>query len=280
MTSNLRKIMFWIAGILVLFVFLLLSGCALVQGSFYYPLRGESRYTPQSAWLVYEEAYFPSVDGARLHGWFIPAVGARRGVVLHVHGNGGKLENHLGGILWLPAEGYAVFTFDYRGYGLSEDKRPTPKALMEDTQSAIAYLQRREDVAAQKILLLAQSLGGNNAIAALANTKFDDIAGMVLDSTFYSYKSIADDKMAGAGFFISDRYSASRHIRKLAPLPLFFLHGDQDRVIPWQHSQKLYERAAQSPRQIHILPGVTHLSALENPEVRAAVLRFFAESLQ
>ncbi|MDR0674180.1 MAG: alpha/beta hydrolase [Zoogloeaceae bacterium] len=276
-SSKPGKIIFWIAGVLALSILLFLSGCSLVQNRFYYPLRGESRYTPQSLELAYEDVYFSSVDGARLHGWFIPAIGGTRGTVLHVHGNAGRLENHLDSVFWLPAEGYAVFTFDYRGYGLSEDRRPTPKALMEDTQAAIAYLRGRSEAATQKIFLLAQSLGGNNAIAALAHEKNSNIAGMALDSTFYSYKRIADDKMPGAGFFIGDRYSASQLIAELAPLPLFFLHGEQDAIIPWQHSQELYE-IARSPKQIHILPGADHLQGLQNPGIRAALLEFFAQS--
>ncbi|MDR1935453.1 MAG: alpha/beta hydrolase [Candidatus Accumulibacter sp.] len=270
------KIMLWIAGTLGLLAVFALWLPHFVEGRFYYPRRGASAYTPQSVGLAYEDVYFSSVDGARLHGWFIPALGKARGLVLQVHGNAGRLENHLDSIRWLPEKGYAVFAFDYRAYGLSEDKTPTPKALMEDTQSAIAYLQSRKDMAAPKLWLLAQSLGGNNAIAAKAHGKIGGVAGMVLDSTFYSYQSIVNDKIPGAGIFISDRYSASQFIAQLAPLPLFFLHGDQDRTIPWQHSQKLYELAS-APKQIRILPGVRHMGALESPEVRAAILRFFEQ---
>jgi alpha-beta hydrolase superfamily lysophospholipase len=263
----------------VLSVSLLLLSCTIVHNQFYYPTRGASEYTPASAGLAYEDVYFSSTDGTRLHGWFIPSIGETRGVILHVHGNAGKLQDHLSAVLWLPQEHYAVFTFDYRGYGLSDDKNPTPKDLMEDTRSAIAYLKNRKELNAQKLLIFAQSLGGNNAVAAVGERKIDGIAGIVLDATFYSYKSIADDKILGAGLFVSDQYSASQFIRQLSPIPIFFLHGDRDSVIPWQHSQKLFE-AAEQPKQLCIVPDAGHLSVLNNRNIQEEVLKFFDKSLR
>jgi alpha-beta hydrolase superfamily lysophospholipase len=270
-----KTLLLLLAGLVALTLFL--SSCA--QEQFYYPIRGESAHTPHDAGLSYEDVYFNSADGTRLHGWFIPALGETRGVVLHVHGNTGKLEYNLGGTLWLPRAHYAVLMFDYRGYGLSDDKKPAPKALMEDTQAAIAYLKSRQDTAVQKPLILAQSLGGNNAVAAVAQGNKKEIAGIVLDATFYSYKTIASDKFPGAGLLVGDQYSASRFIGQLAPIPLFFLHGEQDSVIPWQHSQKLFERA-NAPKRIHIVPHAEHLRVLENPAIQAEVLDFFAQSLR
>jgi len=60
----------------------------------------------------------------------------------------------------------------------------------------------------RRIVVLAQSLGGNNAIAALAEEKASDpafgVAGILLDSTFHSYSAIANDKIPGAGLLLSD----------------------------------------------------------------------------
>ncbi|MCL2162580.1 MAG: alpha/beta hydrolase, partial [Betaproteobacteria bacterium] len=183
---------------------------------------------------------------------------------------------------WLPREHYGVFMFDYRGYGLSDDKRPTPHALMEDTQAALAWLRQRPDVVPEKILVLGQSLGGNNAVAALAlpseDGKTGNVAGVLLDATFESYSAIASDHAPALGWLLSDRFSANRHIQKLAPIPLFFLHGDQDTLIVWQHSQRLFDTAL-PPKQIRIVPGSGHLMALDNADVRQEVLRFFESCL-
>ncbi|MDR0717267.1 MAG: alpha/beta fold hydrolase [Azoarcus sp.] len=260
-------------GILVLVTGGLLACNA--QRLFYWPVPGSGQRTPENAaGLSFEEVYFTSKDGTRLHGWFIPAVGETRGVVLHVHGNGGHVSFNLDPVLWLPAEHYAVFMFDYRGYGLSGNETPNPQALMEDTRAAIAYLKNRQDVDASRLLIFAQSLGGNNAIAALAHGGFDGIAGVVLDSTFYSYKTIANDRFPGGGILVSDDYSANRFIQRLAPIPLLLLHGDKDEIVPVEHSRKLFE-AAGEPKQLIIIPGAVHLEALFRPEIRGKMLEFF-----
>jgi fermentation-respiration switch protein FrsA (DUF1100 family) len=275
-----KKWMSWVTIGFITFISLSIAWLLTVaaESLFYYPVRGKSLYTPKSAGLPFEEIYFTSQDGARLHGWYIPAVGEQKGVVLHVHGNMGKLEFHLDPVVWLPREHYAVFMFDYRGYGLSENQTPSPKALMEDTQSAIRYLKNRKDIDAGNLLILAQSLGGNNAVAALAHGQFDGIAGIVLDATFYSYKTIANDKFPGGGILVSDDYSASQSIQKIAPIPLLFLHGDEDEVIPYKHTQMLFE-AAKSPKQMKIVPRTRHLDALYQREIQETVLKFFDDCL-
>jgi len=273
----------WFAGLFaVVLAGVFAVGC-IAERQFYHPMRGESANTPQGKGLAFEDVYFSSRDGTQLHGWFIPAEGESKGVVLHVHGNAGKIGYHFNMVSWLPREHYGVFMFDYRGYGLSDDKWPSPRALLEDTQAALAWLRQRSGVTSGKILVLGQSLGGNNAVAALAlpdeDGKTGNVAGMVLDATFESYSAIASDHFPVAGWLLSDRYSANRHIRQLAPIPLFFLHGTRDRVIGWQHSQRLFETAS-PPKQIRIIPDVGHLRALDDPGVRQEVLRFFESCLK
>jgi alpha-beta hydrolase superfamily lysophospholipase len=272
----------WLVALLIFVLTGMLFAGYFAERQFYYPVRGASTNTPQSQGLAFEEVYFSSRDGVRLHGWFIPAVGEEKGVVLHVHGNARKIGDHLGAVAWLPREHYGVFMFDYRGYGLSADESPSPQALMEDTQAALLWLRERTDVDPEKILVLGQSLGGNNAVAALAlpdsEGKSTNVAGVVLDATFESYSAIASDHVPIFGRLLSDRYSANRHIHTLAPIPLLFLHGDQDTLINWQHSQRLFERAL-PPKEIIIVPGAGHVRALNEPKVRQEVLRFFEACL-
>ncbi|MFV0480981.1 MAG: serine aminopeptidase domain-containing protein, partial [Campylobacteraceae bacterium] len=107
------------------------------QSFFYYPQIGASSFTPKSAGLVYEDLLFLSSDNkTKLNGWFIHSINGSKNAkatILQVHGNAGKLENHLSYVSWLARENYNVFMFDYRGYGLSDNKKQTPKGLMQDT---------------------------------------------------------------------------------------------------------------------------------------------------
>lgn len=261
-------------SILLIFVVL---GMIFAQNLFYYPSVGKSSYTPADLKLSYEDVYFDSLDGTKLHGWFIPSYKKAKGTVIHVHGNAGKLENHLDFAAWLVREGYNLFMFDYRGFGLSQIKRQTPKALMEDTKAAIAYVRGRGE--RDKLIIFAQSLGGNNAIAAIASGQRKGIKAVLIDSTFTSYKEIADETVAYGGVFMSDRYGAVNFIADISPIPILFIHGTSDSTISYKHSEKLYA-LAKHPKKLIIAPHVQHLGALQNEVYQNEVLRFFEESLQ
>jgi fermentation-respiration switch protein FrsA (DUF1100 family) len=196
-----------------------------------------------------------------------------------VHGNAGKLENHLNFAAWLPNEGYNLFMFDYRGFGLSQVARQTPKALMEDTKAAIAYVRGRNGLDRDKLFIFAQSLGGNNAIAAIASGQRRGIKAVLIDSTFTSYKEIADETMAYGGIFMSDKYAAANLIADISPIPLLFMHGTSDSIIPYKHSEKLYA-LAKHPKKLIIAPHVQHLGALQNEIYQNEALKFFEESLK
>lgn len=260
-------------GILLIFI---IFGVSFGQNFFYYPEIGKSHYTPNDIGLDYEDVYFESLDGTKLHGWFISSTEKAKGTVIHIHGNAGKLENHLNFVGWLPKNGYNLFMFDYRGFGLSEDKRQTPKALMDDTKTAIGYIRGR--MGRDKLFILAQSLGGNNAIAAIASGQRRGIKAVLIDSTFVSYKEIADETFAYSGIFVSDKYSAKNFIADISPIPLLFIHGTSDNIVPYKHSEKLYA-LAKHPKKLIIVPHAQHLSALQSEIYQNEVLRFFDENL-
>ncbi|WP_259643245.1 alpha/beta hydrolase, partial [Pseudomonas syringae] len=97
---------------------LALTGCS---SMLFYPEQGVP-FTPDKARLQYQDVNLTAADGTRLHGWWLPAKEGVpvKGTVLHLHGNGGNLSWHLGGVWWLPEQGYQVLMLDYRGYGESQ----------------------------------------------------------------------------------------------------------------------------------------------------------------
>ena len=108
---------------------LLIPGC--LNHRFYQPNR--TLYpTPDQCDLHYEEVFFKSKDGTKLHGWFVSALGDAVGTVIHFHGNFGNLTYYLNQICWLPVNNFNVFTFDYRGYGRSEGT-PSRSGIYEDS---------------------------------------------------------------------------------------------------------------------------------------------------
>lgn len=247
-----------------LFIIFVLAFCAFLLprvalNFFYYPDNHYYGYRPD----IFERVDFTAKDGTHLTGWFIPSTKAHPleaiATVIHAHGNAGNMTAHWPLVSWLPERNFNVFMFDYRGFGDSEGK-PTPEGLCDDTESAIDYVRQREDIDPERLVLLGQSLGGNNVIAAVGRGDRQGIKAIAIDSTFLSYSASANDAVPGIGYLLDNSYSAERYIASLSPIPLLLLHGTDDHVIATYHTEKLFELAA-APKQKIIIPGGKHIDA-------------------
>ncbi|MBI9019345.1 MAG: alpha/beta hydrolase [Phycisphaerae bacterium] len=244
---------------------------------------------PKNYGLNYEKVKFHSQDGTELDGLFLPAKTKEVvGTVVHFHGNAGNLTGHLYFVQWLPLRGFNVFMFDYRGYGKSKGE-PEKQGLYEDSVAALKYVWARDDVDNEKIVVFGQSLGGNNAIAAVGNGKLDWVKAMAIEATFVNYREIAKatvGDMNGMGAMkdvlinsmIDNDYSADKHIKDVK-CPVVFIHGSKDQVIPWSHSKKLYG-LANKPKQIWINKGGRHIDAFGSKQYQNKLVDFFEEVLK
>lgn len=259
-----------------------LAGC--VESPFYYPDR-VSYGTLAQAGLKYEEVFFASRDGTRLAGWFVPAAGVAdarqaRGTVIHFHGNAQNISAHWSFVDWLPQRGFNVLVFDYRGYGKSEGK-PGIKGVFEDSNAAIDYVRSRQDIDPSRLLVLGQSLGGTNAIAAVGSGNRAGVRAVAIESTFFSYSSIANDKLFGAGLLIDDRYSAERFVGQISPVPFLLIHGTRDSIIPYDHAVRLFAKAGE-PKRLVSVEGGEHIEALVGKSgavYRDLLVQFFDAAL-
>ena len=249
------------------FLVIVLAGC--IERMFFYP-DSATYTTPAQLGVRAEDVRIVTADGSRLHGWFLPAVGNAKGTVLHLHGNAANVSNHLPLVSWLPARGYNVLMVDYRGFGRSEGK-PSLDGVVDDAAAALAYLRTRPDVDATRLIMFGQSIGGATALRLLAR----DARGVrlgVIDSAFASYRGIARDATAGgplapiAALTVGvlpgpdkDPITALKSIR----VPLIFVHGARDTIIPAANSEKLHAAAPGS--QHWSVPNAMHITALAQP---------------
>ncbi|MDH3237034.1 MAG: alpha/beta hydrolase [Deltaproteobacteria bacterium] len=239
--------------------------------------------------VVHEDVFFEAPDGVRLHGWFLRPNDEPRGTVLFLHGNAENISTHVGAVLWLAMEGYQVFLIDYRGYGRSEGT-PEMEGIHADALAAIDWLFRTEGVDKDRIVVFGQSLGGAVAVYAVANSPHRDrIRALVIDSAFSGYRRIAREKIAEVvllwpfqvplSLLVTDRYSPSRWIGRIRPVPLLILHGEADKVVPGRHGERLY-RLAEEPKQLWIGPGAGHIRALSDGNMRKRLLSYLDSVLR
>lgn len=266
---------------------ILCQGC--VNSMFYYP--DQIVYdTPDRHGLRYEDVTFVSRDGTRLSGWFIPSLGAARGTVIHFHGNAQNMTSHFSFVSWLPSQGFNLFVFDYRGYGRSAGS-PDRRGVYEDCQAALNYISSRPGIDHGRLLVLGQSLGGANALAALGSVPRSGVRAVAIDSSFCSYRSIVRDKLGAmpllsllrhplSYLLTDDRYSPEEVIARIAPTPILIVHGTADSVIPYRHGKRLFELAA-DPKQLWTVEGGEHTSAFADPSghYRQRLVGFFTDAL-
>jgi fermentation-respiration switch protein FrsA (DUF1100 family) len=244
--------------------------------------------TPDKLGLAYQDVPFKARDGVELFGWFLPAKGPALGTILQLHGNAENISTHFASLAWMPARGFNVFIFDYRGYGGSEGE-PTLEGVQLDIDAAMETLLSRGDIDKDRIVIYGQSLGGALAAYYVAHSSHRDrVRALVLESAFSDYVDIAREKFTDHWITwpfqwipllsVDDRFSPLPVMAKISPIPLLILHGDQDLVVPMHHAQRLYD-AALEPKQLWIVSGAGHIQTTGNSAVRERLVAYLREVL-
>jgi fermentation-respiration switch protein FrsA (DUF1100 family) len=253
---------------------------------FYYPDR--VRYgSPDQVGLAFEPVTFPSRDGVRLAGWFLPVKGRPKGVVVHAHGNAANISNHFHAITFLPDAEYQVLVFDYRGYGESEGS-PSRKGCLDDVHAAIDYIKARPGVDPERIVLFGQSLGA--ALAIVAAAERPEVKAVVAEAAFTSHRAIARDILQRnpltwlfawplSVLALGGSYAPIDAVGRIAPRPILLVHGTEDHLIPRWMGESLYARAAE-PKRFYSIQGGGHLQLNDaEPAYHAAILAFLDEAM-
>lgn len=268
-----------LSRLLLLVLLMSATGCSSL---FFYPRKAHFD-NPALKSASYEDVYFMTSDGLRLHGWYLKAKDKSRGTILQLHGNAENISTHVNSVLWLTLEGYDVFTFDYRGYGRSEGS-PTQDGVHRDAQAALETVLTLPDINKERLFVLGQSLGGAIAVYAVANSPHKDrVKALIIDSAFSSYRTIAREKLAQIiftwpfqyplSFLFNDDYSPVKWIKTVHPLPVLIIQGDQDTIVPVHHASILYGTAL-DPKELWVVNGVGHIQGLSVKEIRKRFLEY------
>jgi hypothetical protein len=253
------RTMLWRVPLLTAVCLVGILGAGMILGlekfALYFPDRPLGA-TPRAEGLAYEDVWFPAGDGVKLHGWLVPAPGARVTLVWF-HGNAGNIGDRVHNIGYLHRLlRVNVFIFDYRGYGQSDGGRSdlSEEATYRDGEGALAYLRARSDVARTHLVYFGRSLGAAIAVE-LARTH--PPAGLILETAFTTLKDVARVHYPFVPlWFLQTKYESLRKIPEIR-VPLLILHGDRDEVVPLEQAQRLYA-AANEPKRLYVIRGAHH----------------------
>ncbi|HEV2583859.1 MAG TPA: alpha/beta hydrolase [Ktedonobacteraceae bacterium] len=272
--------------------------------------------TPASLGLQFKDVTFPSrVDQVQLRGWFIPGVlsggrlTAQRTIVV-VHGSRTNRADQAAGLLNLSGQfarhGFAVLAFDMRGMGESP---PAPLSLgyfeQRDVLGAVDFL--RSGPIPYPDLGRPRLIGGwgvsmGAATLLLAASQEPAIRAVVSDSAYADILPILEREVPKGGhlppLFTPGALLAARAlygmdfyavrpvdvVARLAPRPVFFIHGTGDTYIPQVNMALLAAAARTAPDasvQTWLVPGAQHAQAFNThpQEYVARVMAFFTNAL-
>ena len=221
----------------------------------YFPAPWEPRDWAQASGLPLEEVWFRAEDGTRLFGWFLearPPLAAA--VLIWAHGNAGNIIHRLYPLAELYRRGLSVFLFDYRGYGRSEGA-PSEEGLYLDGLAAYDHLVDQRKFPPGRIIAYGSSLGA--AVAGeLARQR--PVAGLILETPFPSVEAVARMAFRGlpAHLFVQARFELARRLGQVH-VPVLVLHGDRDRMIPFDLGRAVFD-AANEPKEFVTIPGADH----------------------
>jgi len=220
--------------------------------------------TPRDYLLPYEDAELRARDGVRLHAWLVTrsslAATREAPTLLYFHGNAGNISHRLPDVRNMSNfVGCNVLMVSYRGYGESQGS-PSERGLSMDADAALEYVLAHKDLDSTKVFAFGRSIGGAVAFS-LASRHEDALRGVIVENTFLSINAMIDTVLPALRvfkFLNRNKWDNLARIGSLT-LPMLFLSGREDEIVPPRHMQDLYHAASRaSLRKIELFEGATH----------------------
>lgn len=249
--------------------------------------------TPARFEIPYEEVRFPTGNGCRLYGWWIPAPessNSNGSTQILVHGWGRNLERMLDYIQALHPRGHHLLAFDSRHHGSSDqDGYSSMLKFAEDIQAAVDFVTRQEGVDPQRVGVVGLSIGGSGALYAAARDArlstvitvgaFAHPAGIMRRE--FSKKRIPYFPLVWLVFQYFQLRIGARldHIAPVnnihrAAARILLIHGREDATVPAEEARQLL--AAGDPALVRLweIPGKSHSDCHQHPRFWEAVSAF------
>lgn len=278
---------------------------------------------PSDFGIIYREVSFKTDDGLVLKGWLYPPqdttglakdfIGrmmampdslkperkeyhysnSHNPTIIICDGDAGNMAFSIFYAYHYFTNGYAVFTFDWRGFGESAPWKIDQDQLccaefLTDYNAAINFIKDQPEVDSAKIGLMGFSTGAYLSFAMIASR--DDISAYVGRALITSLNDLTTNLQKvspNRNFVIPQNYPENLLPLKAANkvrTPVFLIVGEKDDRTPVWMSKKVYKRL-KGPKELWIVPEAEHGGAkgpemITYPEFFTKTLSFYNKYLK
>jgi fermentation-respiration switch protein FrsA (DUF1100 family) len=120
------------------------------------------------------------------------------------------------------------------------------------------YLTQTRQLPPHRIFLYGHSLGG--AVAIELASRHPQLAGIIIEGSFTSVSAVAKEislyRLFPIDWILTQKFDSINKIPNLK-MPMLFIHGTADDIVPSKMSQELYAVAPQ-PKQLLLVPEAGH----------------------
>ena len=212
-----------------------------------------------------QETWVQAADGARLLVWrAAPETG--KPTILYLMGNAGGLKERSDRFRRLLDRGFGVVAPAYRGSSGSTG-RPEENVLVADALT----LARAET---GPLVLYGESLGAAVAIRIAAEGLGQRL---VLEAPFTSVTDLLQAQYPGEDLahLVTQKWDSLAAVPRVT-LPLLVVHGDRDRLVPFEMGRRIHDRAGSRVKRLLKVRGAGH-SGLWTVETQVALFDFLDE---
>jgi pimeloyl-ACP methyl ester carboxylesterase len=289
-------------GVIITLAFLFIASWVMVFFLVYlfaHPDIPTYKLTPEDYGISYIPVQFHSTDGIPLNGWYVPAEGESRGLVILANGFRGRMDVTLGHIAFLHQAGYACVSFEYRTVGQGFFANLTfGKNESSDLLGVIETIREENYFGNGSYYILGLSMGA--AAAVMSAEHLADAKGIILNSCFADFRQAMRKVVVGLGLppaiFLPlglasfywqtgvdvEELSPAKYIGDM-PVPVMIIQGQDDLMLGAEAGEMLFSSAPPGT-EIWRVPEKGHLIVepelmnITNEEYKEHILQFLSEN--
>jgi fermentation-respiration switch protein FrsA (DUF1100 family) len=243
----------------------------LVTGAGTRPADRQLTETPKTFGAEYQDIEFYTEDKIKISGWLLPSRD-KKATIIFSHGMFRSRRELLERAIALWKLGYGALLYDSRNHGASGAARVSLGYHERlDADAAVRYMLEQV-VSSDRIILYGISMGAVTALLAAAETP--KVSAVIADSAFLSFADTTSHHVRvflhlpafplanELRYFIEQRadfdgaqLDALEAVKRIGDRPVFFISGRNDKRMPPNITEALYNAAASPKKDLMIVDG-------------------------